>query len=347
MINPGIDFSQYGQPSFFRRFIPPEVSRWIVDIGAHDGIDGSNSRQFVLDGWSALLVEPLPSAFDALEKNCAGLKNVRLCRSACADFDDAGLFFIGVDGPTGQTSSLCNDDVWRHNHSGQQISVPVRRLTTLLEQYGLPATFGILLIDTEGMDLEVLKGLDFEKYRPAVICTEIYEGNPEKEKHKRALLSSLKYRMRGSVGSDTIWTCSDLVGENVWTDSKSLFRGFTIPHEFTSAPSAGEGVVWLDKFIHDCHTVTVSGWAMAPDRTVPPLVLVGLEHDGGTEFAQSARRRRSDVASHFHDDSLLYTGFGVCFNLNFWPGALKLKIAQTDGTLLYENVFEVPTPAGP
>ena len=36
-----IDFSQYGQPSFTKRFIPPEAPRWVIDVGAHDGIDGS------------------------------------------------------------------------------------------------------------------------------------------------------------------------------------------------------------------------------------------------------------------------------------------------------------------
>jgi FkbM family methyltransferase len=342
MIDPGIDFSQYGQPSFFRQFIPPQITRWVVDVGAHDGIDGSNSRQLILDGWSAVLVEPLPSAFEALKQHCAGFDNAHLLQCACADFEDTGLFFIGKDGPHGQTSSLCNDDIWRQKHSGQEMRVAVRRLTSILEQLGAPATFGLLLVDAEGMDLEVLTGLDFDRYRPAVICTERYHSNHEKERRKHDLLSSRGYRIRGDMGSDTVWVCSHLVGENVWPDGKSLFRGFTIPGELASLPSAGQGVVWLDRFIFNRDTARVSGWGMAPDRGVPPLVLVGLERGGGAvEFAQSARHPRADVRLHFHDDSLFFTGFAVFFECGLPPGPLKLKVLQSDGKNIYENTFEV------
>ena len=42
-------------------------------------------------------------------------------------------------------------------------------------QYGAPTRPGMLLIDAEGMDFEVLNGLDFDRYRPTIIVTEEYE----------------------------------------------------------------------------------------------------------------------------------------------------------------------------
>ena len=42
-----------------------------------------------------------------------------------------------------------------------------------------------LNIDTEGYDLEVLKGLDFKKYKPKLICVELIDNfNPEQKEIK-------------------------------------------------------------------------------------------------------------------------------------------------------------------
>jgi FkbM family methyltransferase len=329
MINPGIDFSQYGQPYFFRQFVPPRIPTWVVDVGAFDGIDGSNSREFLIQGWSGILIEPLPEVFQTLKQNCNGMVNVQLVSCACSDYEGTGVFYIGSDGPNGQSSSLCDEDGWRHNHGGKELSVKVSRLTTVLERSGCPRNFAVLLIDAEGMDLEVLLGLDFAKFRPAVICTEMYLANPEKDKRKHDLLVSQGYELRGSLGSDTIWTCTRMVGKNSWPDANPLYRGIALPPEIESMTNAGPGVVWLDNLIQVPGVVTVSGWAVAPDNTVPELVLVGLERDGGR-------------IEYFKDEAFFFTGFTATWEIGAWPEVLKFKVVQCSESTVYENLLEIP-----
>ena len=54
------------------------------------------------------------------------------------------------------------------------IKIPVtkRTLTEIFDEYDVPSDLAFLSIDTEGMDLEVLLGLDLNKYKPRVISTE-------------------------------------------------------------------------------------------------------------------------------------------------------------------------------
>lgn len=47
-------------------------------------------------------------------------------------------------------------------------------LTDILEAQGAPARFELLCVDAEGMDLAVLRGLDFSRFRPEVICIEVW-----------------------------------------------------------------------------------------------------------------------------------------------------------------------------
>jgi FkbM family methyltransferase len=321
-----LDFSQYGQPAFIRLFIPEETPHWLVDVGAHDGITGSNSRGFILDNWTALLVEPLPAAFDKLRAQSEGFKNVALEQYACADFNGEAKFQIGLDGADGQTSTLCRDESWKQNHSGQEVTVRVRTLTDLLDRHRFPKDFGLLLVDAEGMDLEVLSGLDFSLYRPAVICSEVYEANPDKDRRKAELLECNGYCLRGRVGSDNIWS-RQAFGMNA---GAALFQGNHLPYEVERLSTSSGGVMAFDRASFVAGVLTVSGWAVASEQIVPGLIFVGVRTPDGTRWQQSERCHRPDVAEHFGNQGLLFSGFRARFLLTV-ESPIEVTIVQVEG----------------
>lgn len=55
--------------------------------------------------------------------------------------------------------------------------VPMRTLTEILDESGTPSNFDLLSLDVEGYEVEVLKGLDFQKYRPKAMCIEVRHNN--------------------------------------------------------------------------------------------------------------------------------------------------------------------------
>jgi hypothetical protein len=81
------------------------------------------------------------------------------------------------------------------------VTVRVETLADLLRAHQWEADFGLLSIDTEGLDLQVLQGLDLTVWRPRVIITEDYYSNEE----KFALLKRRDYVLHSHAGSNTIW----------------------------------------------------------------------------------------------------------------------------------------------
>ena len=91
--------------------------------------------------------------------------------------------------------------------SDTTITVKTETLTSLLDQANWPQDFALLLVDAEGMDYEVLRGLDFSRYQPAVIVTEEYMANPAKHEAKYAMLGANGYRLHHVTGdgANSIW----------------------------------------------------------------------------------------------------------------------------------------------
>lgn len=56
-----------------------------LDIGANDGVTLSNTRQIILDGWNAVLVDPAESAYKRLKALYHNHSNVLLCNVAIGD----------------------------------------------------------------------------------------------------------------------------------------------------------------------------------------------------------------------------------------------------------------------
>ncbi|WP_133250645.1 FkbM family methyltransferase, partial [Helicobacter cinaedi] len=79
-----------------------------------------------------------------------------------------------------------------------EISVPVRSLESILDEY-LPQETHIdfLSVDVEGLDLEVLKSNNWDKYRPKVVVVECWDSDLENIYHTEtySFLSSQNYKL--------------------------------------------------------------------------------------------------------------------------------------------------------
>jgi FkbM family methyltransferase len=190
-----------GEFSAIGAALPADAAKYVVDVGANDGFYGSNSYPFIARGWEALMIEPDPRPFAALSKRFAGNPRVQCLNLACADKPGELPLRLGQDA---SHSSLVDEfNPALHGAStGESVTVQVERLADVLARHRFPSRFGVLSIDTEGMDLEVLRGLDLGQWRPQVIFTEDFAP---KDAEKAALLQSHGYRLIGPVDSNTLW----------------------------------------------------------------------------------------------------------------------------------------------
>lgn len=199
------DTSQNAEVTYMRAILDESVPKTIIDVGASDGQWYSTSKPFIEEGWRAVCIEPHPSVFATLEKNHAHNERVTCRKIAISDKNGTERLFLGNNGNMA-VSTICTDENPWFNTVRSTNSVPVETATldTILNEEGV-TEIGILSIDAEGMDLEVLNGFDFKRFRPRVILTEEYLCNPVKNTAKFSLLKHHNYVLLASLGDNTVW----------------------------------------------------------------------------------------------------------------------------------------------
>ncbi len=190
-----------------RRLAEAAAPHFVVEVGASDGVTTSLSLPLIAAGWSGILIEPAPRVFARLAARYRDNPRVTCVELACGDHSGPGRLYFGTDGEEGFTATLSTEDsAWfRQSRTDRFAMVEVRPLTRILTDHAAPARFGLLVVDTEGMDFEVLTGLDFAAFRPAVIVTEDYLGDPAKHQAKLGMLAGHGYRNVATVAANSVW----------------------------------------------------------------------------------------------------------------------------------------------
>lgn len=175
------------KPYFYRRFKTSfsksgeDIQLWqllkkghgtYVDIGGHHPIFGNNTYFFYLRGWSGIVVEPNLIFKDLYQKF---RPYDILISEGIADFDGELEYY---EFESSLLNSFSNEHVKKSDLSSSVANVkkmPVKRLSTALERIGFNQSIDFLSIDVEGLELNVLKGNNWDLYRPRYIILESHK----------------------------------------------------------------------------------------------------------------------------------------------------------------------------
>ena len=153
-------------------FFPKPVA---LDVGANEGA----LSEVLLDaGFEVYAFEPYPPAMKKLADQLAKRPGLHLMEMAVGSEDTTLALHIAEGGreTTGDDPSVYN--TFRPHFVGKDVSftgrvqVPVRSLSSLAARREIPDDFPLLKIDTEGFDLEVIRGLG--QLQPQVVQTEFW-----------------------------------------------------------------------------------------------------------------------------------------------------------------------------
>lgn len=202
---PQASYSQYGEDLLIKLALPePKAKGFYVDVGCHHPRRGSNTYGLYRKGWHGLLID--------LEEEKVLACRLRRRRdkavvAAVSDQEQEVSIYSPGEFSTNTTITLSSVS---SPHGYRPIGrLHTTTLTNLLDQYQAPQDFALLSVDVEGADHQVIKGLDFDRYTPRVICVENWESARGIEavlaSATHRLLVDKRYRLTGWAGLSTIY----------------------------------------------------------------------------------------------------------------------------------------------
>lgn len=206
-------FSQAGEDSaawFFFQYVGLGNPITYLDIGANDPIQNNKTYLFYTMGGRGVLVEP----------NAANCKQLRAQRPRDTTLN-AGIGvtaakeadFYEMTDPSWNTFSK-NEAEHEERITNKQIRIqrvikmPLLNIKGVMEQhFGGAPTF--LSVDAEGLHLAILKSMDFNRFRPPLICVEtLVSGSRATISETPEFMASKGYVARGGSFVNTLFVDS-------------------------------------------------------------------------------------------------------------------------------------------
>lgn len=160
------------------RFFDCRPAGFFVEVGANDPNEFSQTWFLEQKGWQGILIEPQP---DCCERLRQARKNSRVVQLACSAPDKRGeaMFHFATGSAFSSLEKHVDDPEVEYERSER---VQVVTLDDVLAQAGNPAV-DFVSIDTEGTELDVLRGFDLARHRPSLILLEDKVHSLDKHLH--------------------------------------------------------------------------------------------------------------------------------------------------------------------
>jgi len=168
-------YSQSDEEKYILEACAGAKRKRLLDIGAWDPKDKSNSRALIEGGWEALLIEPSPGPLRNLVKEYGSWKTpanqVERVMVLCAVVGlEHSVVNIAVTDDAVSTTQEGKAEVWRERggYIGSML-IPSLTIADILNRFG---DFDFVNIDTEGTSVDLLKVLLATEMFPRCICCE-------------------------------------------------------------------------------------------------------------------------------------------------------------------------------
>lgn len=207
-------FSQKGEDLILDKIFANKNRGFYVDVGANNPDVFNNTKKFYLKGWKGINIEPNPML----------LKRFKIERKRDINLN----FGIGIkrgfasfyEFEVSSISTFSKNDKENKIKLGYRLKneakIKVYRLEEIMRKF-CKKKIDFMNVDTEGMDLEVLKSNDWKMFRPKAVCVETGDVwstlSSELENNKKKLIDrfmiSNSYRIFYSNDLNTIYVEND------------------------------------------------------------------------------------------------------------------------------------------
>ena len=189
-------YSMDGEDLFIDNFFKNKTGLY-VDVGAYHPLELSNTYLLYKRKWKGINIDIKSLSieyFDFLRPNDINL-NLGVARKNSTKM----IYFQKNKSPLNTLNLMHAKKIF--SNTFKQKKIKTKTLTNILDKTKFKRKeIDFLNIDTEGSDLEVLKSLDFKKYKPKLICVELIDHfGPDQKKIKKhkiyKFLKDKKYKL--------------------------------------------------------------------------------------------------------------------------------------------------------
>jgi FkbM family methyltransferase len=165
-------YAQEGEDMILNRYLEHKENGYFIDVGAHHPWRFSNTFFFYKKGWNGINIDSMPNSMRLFKK--VRPKDINLEVGISQEAKELEYFVFNEPAVNGFSKSAKEDILKLPSYKLlKTLKIRTYRLSDILDQY-LPVgkKIDFLTIDAEGMDLEVLKSNDWNKYRPSFVLAE-------------------------------------------------------------------------------------------------------------------------------------------------------------------------------
>ena len=180
-------YGQYKTDRYIAEFFAPDFVGTCIDIGAARPVRNNNTYYFEQKGWTAYCIEPNEEYILQLR---AARKNVFDFACGAQNLDDVEFTICTLEGGNMEAVTSLKVDkrlLEKHkiyNPTLKKTGVQLRTLNSFIKEQGIKE-IDFVSIDTEGTELDVLKGFNLQKYTPELLVIENNFDDHKIEKYLR------------------------------------------------------------------------------------------------------------------------------------------------------------------
>lgn len=166
-------YSQGGEDLILAKLLDYKPNGFYIDVGANDPVILNNTYLFYKVGWTGLNFEPIPELAEKFKKK---RNRDTVITKAISNFTGEADFSAGTK-EYHVNSSLLKLELPKQ----KMIKVSVDKLENILDELNIKE-IDFISIDTEGTEVDVLEGLNLNKYRPKFILAEYNTAHQANDK---------------------------------------------------------------------------------------------------------------------------------------------------------------------
>lgn len=169
-------YSQEGEDVILRRIFEGKTLGFYVDVGAHHPKRFSNTLLFYKKGWRGINIDAMPGSMKAFDKFRS--RDINLEKPISSRKQVLTYYAFNESALNGFSKEISESRDGLNNYKIEFTKdIETSTLEDVLDS-NLPAgqVIDFLSVDVEGLDFDVIKSINLDKYRPRVILVEILGG---------------------------------------------------------------------------------------------------------------------------------------------------------------------------